>query len=59
MCKAIVRNIGYLLSYDFWRLALRDKEFPVITIVLLILFAGCSDILRMIFTPGYPEKAAD
>ena len=54
MCKAIVKNIGHLMSYDFWKAGLLDQDFPAKSLALMILFAACSDILRMIFKPGYP-----
>ena len=58
LCVDIARNLGRLLSYEFWETALSDKDFPTGTIVLLTLFAACSDILQMLLVPGYPGKTA-
>jgi precorrin-3B methylase len=54
LCKAIAKNIGTLLSIDFWLAGLRDKDFPARTIATMIIFAACADILQMILVPGYP-----
>jgi hypothetical protein len=59
MCKGIAKNIGFLFSYDFWQLAFKDKDFPVIGMILLVVFTSIADILRMIFIPGYPGKVAE
>ena len=59
LCLEILKNIGYLMSFDFWKAAMFDKDFPAGKIFLLMLFAGCADILQMIVKPGYPEKAPE
>ncbi len=53
----IAKNIGYLFSLDFWRSAWVDPE-TARTLVVLVLFVGCADILRMILIPGYPGSEA-
>ncbi|MBA3733512.1 hypothetical protein H0W91_04035 [Patescibacteria group bacterium] len=58
MCKAIARNIAYLLSWGFWKPALSDPDYPAKTMALLILFAAFADIMQMILKPGYPSKVA-
>lgn len=59
LLKAIARNIGMLGSYDFWKLVFTDRDFPVKSILFLVLFAGCADILRIVFIPGYPGNTAE
>ena len=54
MCLEILKNIGFLLSYDFWELAFFDKNFPAKTIFLLTIFTAISDTVKMIIVPGYP-----
>ena len=58
LCWQIVKNLAWLLSYDFWRAVFFEKEFQTRAWVSLILFAACADILRMVLVPGYPDKTA-
>lgn len=57
MCKCIARNIGYVLSYDFWKSALFDRNFPAKTIFLFTIFTAISDTVKMILVPGYPKAS--
>ena len=59
MCKCIVRNIGYILSYDFWKQAITDKDFPAKAIFILTIFTCCADSIKMVIVPGYPNNAKE
>ena len=55
---AIAKNIGFLLSYDFWHAVLSDHDFPAIAVFKLTVFAACAEHLNMLVKPDFPDKTA-
>ena len=58
LIRNIVQNVRWIFSFGFWRGAYYGELRPVWSLILLVLFTACADILRMIFRPGYPNKTA-
>ena len=56
MLKEIARNFKLLLSRETWKEIGKDEGGYGGTLIILLFFTGCADILRMIFRPGYPNK---
>lgn len=57
LCWEIFKNLAWLLSWDFLKAAREDWAHAKL-FAMLILYTAANDILRMIFVPGYPNKAA-
>jgi hypothetical protein len=57
LCYEIVKNLGRLLSFDFWKVVIREPRVGVY-FIKAILFTAVIDIVSMIIIPGYPEDNA-
>ncbi len=56
LCWCILKNLGRLLSEDFWNKAIRNPNFPAWMFVKMIVLSAIYDIFLMIIKPGYPSK---
>ena len=51
----IIKNIGRLLRFDFWKASFNDPS-TALSLVWVTIFVGFADIVKILLISKYPSK---